>query len=140
MNKLVFEEKTIMGELELLTSAPTSLTQFALVSQVHLVIEAITKSSSPLSIVDLSSLNVSYYPFIVIALPVGSSLLSYTDFITATIPLDELVEKGFNELIHNNENREHSFSASLRVLPLNPLRCADVKILVSPSGNLDQPF
>jgi len=32
-----------------------------------------------------------------------------TDFITATIPLDELVEKGFNELIHNNENRKHSF-------------------------------
>jgi len=61
------------------------------------------------------------------------------DFITATIPLDELVEKGFNELIHNNENRKPS-SLSLFVVILNLIDETDVKILVSPSGNLDQPF
>ncbi|GAA5935896.1 hypothetical protein JCM1841_005832 [Sporobolomyces salmonicolor] len=41
-------------------------------------------------------------------------------FVTATIKLDDLVAKGFRELIHNNEQH--------------------VKILVSPSGQLDQPF
>ncbi|GAA5935372.1 2,3-butanediol dehydrogenase [Sporobolomyces koalae] len=78
MNKLVFEEKTILG----------------------------------------SSCYRGDHEELLAALDSGSIKLE--DFITATIPLDDLVEKGFKELIHNNENH--------------------VKILVSPSGNLDQPF
>ncbi|BGP21090.1 hypothetical protein JCM10213_008996 [Rhodosporidiobolus nylandii] len=50
----------------------------------------------------------------------SSGLINLDDFVTATIPLDQLVEGGFKELLHNNEQH--------------------VKILVSPSGNLDQPF
>ncbi|GAA5833491.1 hypothetical protein JCM11251_003510 [Rhodosporidiobolus azoricus] len=50
----------------------------------------------------------------------SSGLINLDQFVTAEIPLDQLVEGGFKELIHNNEQH--------------------VKILVSPSGNLDQPF
>ncbi|GAA5947741.1 hypothetical protein JCM3765_001061 [Sporobolomyces pararoseus] len=78
MNKLVFEEKTILG----------------------------------------SSCYRDDHEELLSALESGS--INLENFITATIPLDQLVEKGFEELIHNNENH--------------------VKILVAPSGNLDQPF
>ncbi|GAA5986882.1 hypothetical protein JCM5350_000351 [Sporobolomyces pararoseus] len=78
MNKLVFEEKTILG----------------------------------------SSCYRDDHPELLSALESGT--INLENFITATIPLDQLVEKGFEELIHNNENH--------------------VKILVAPSGNLDQPF
>lgn len=47
-------------------------------------------------------------------------VINLDDFVTATIKLDDLVKGGFEELLHNNENH--------------------VKILVSPSSNLDQPF
>ncbi|BGP44176.1 hypothetical protein JCM10450v2_008406 [Rhodotorula kratochvilovae] len=46
----------------------------------------------------------------------GSGLIDLEDFVTAVIPLEDLVEKGFKELVHNNENH--------------------VKILVSPSGDM----
>ncbi|GAA5887054.1 hypothetical protein JCM6882_009432 [Rhodosporidiobolus microsporus] len=58
------------------------------------------------------------HPTVIDAL--ASGLINLDQFVTATIPLDQLVEGGFKELIHNNEQH--------------------VKILVSPSGNLDQPF
>ncbi|GAA5858203.1 hypothetical protein JCM8547_005689 [Rhodosporidiobolus lusitaniae] len=50
----------------------------------------------------------------------SSGAINLDQFVTATIPLDDLVDGGFKELLHNNENH--------------------VKILVSPSGNLNQPF
>ncbi|GJN94655.1 hypothetical protein Rhopal_007738-T1 [Rhodotorula paludigena] len=58
------------------------------------------------------------HPTVVEAL--GSGLIQLNDFVTAEITLDDLVEKGFKELIHNNEQH--------------------VKILVSPSNKAWTPF
>ncbi|KWU43179.1 alcohol dehydrogenase GroES domain protein [Rhodotorula sp. JG-1b] len=58
------------------------------------------------------------HPAVMDALSSGSIKLE--QFITATIPLEQLVEGGFRELLENNEQH--------------------VKILVSPSGQMDQPF
>lgn len=58
------------------------------------------------------------HPAVIEALSSGSIKLE--QFITATIPLEQLVEGGFRELLENNEQH--------------------VKILVSPSGKMDQPF
>ncbi|GAA5877631.1 hypothetical protein JCM3774_005364 [Rhodotorula dairenensis] len=58
------------------------------------------------------------HPAVMDALSSGS--IELEQFITATIPLDKLVEGGFRELLENNEQH--------------------VKILVSPSGQMEQPF
>ncbi|BGP58697.1 hypothetical protein JCM8202v2_006374 [Rhodotorula sphaerocarpa] len=58
------------------------------------------------------------HPAVMQALASGSIQLE--ECVTATIPLDQLVDGGFRELLENNEQH--------------------VKILVSPSGDLDQPF
>ncbi|CDR48450.1 RHTO0S18e00320g1_1 [Rhodotorula toruloides] len=50
----------------------------------------------------------------------GAEEIKLDQYVTSTIPLDQLIEGGFEQLLRNAENH--------------------VKILVSPSGNLDQPF
>ncbi|GAA6009882.1 hypothetical protein JCM10207_002144 [Rhodosporidiobolus poonsookiae] len=65
-----------------------------------------------------SSCYVDDHPDVMKAL--SSGLINLDDFVTATIPIEDLVQGGFEELIHNNEQH--------------------VKILVSPSSILEQPF
>lgn len=43
----------------------------------------------------------------------GSGLIRLDDFISAVIPLEDLVDKGFRELLENNENRASLLLSSL---------------------------
>ncbi|GAA6035559.1 hypothetical protein JCM8097_000315, partial [Rhodosporidiobolus ruineniae] len=98
MNTLVFGEKSIVGASCYRDDHPA-------------VMDAL---SSGLINLDRASL---FSPFF---RALGLTREDEAEFVTATIPLDDLVDGGFKELIHNNEQH--------------------VKILVSPSGNLNQPF